>query len=131
MHRDAARQTIFYKKESEFDRTAQIFNKHKDVHLYVRDTLSFKLASEKFNRCCVYLSPDMAHQLWPIRHAGTRRQEAGCASFARDIEKTKEAGEAGGGRPRRLFGLGIAVQPVRAEVDSRSRARFRSARTSG
>ncbi|MFD1957527.1 polysaccharide pyruvyl transferase family protein [Paenibacillus thailandensis] len=82
-------QTIFYKKESEFDRTAQIFNKHKDVHLYVRDTLSFKLASEKFNRCCVYLSPDMAHQLWPIRHAGTPAKELLC--FLRtDIEKTKE-----------------------------------------
>lgn len=82
-------QTIFYKQESEFDRTAQIFNKHKDVHLYVRDTLSYKLASEKFNRCCVYLSPDMAHQLWPIRHAGSPGKELLC--FLRtDIEKTKE-----------------------------------------
>ncbi|MGO4374476.1 polysaccharide pyruvyl transferase family protein [Paenibacillus sp. 2TAB19] len=82
-------QTIFYKKESEFDRTAQIFNGHKDIHLYVRDTLSHSAATEKFHRCNVYLSPDMAHQLWPIRHKDSPDKDLLCF-FRTDIEKTTE-----------------------------------------
>jgi pyruvyl transferase EpsO len=82
-------QTIFYKNESEYDRTAQIFNGHKDVHLYVRDTLSYSSASEKFHRCNVYLSPDMAHQLWPIRHKDSPAKDLLCF-FRTDIEKTVE-----------------------------------------
>ena len=48
-------QTIFYKSETEFDRTAQIFNGHPDVHLYVRDSLSYQLATKRFHRCGVYM----------------------------------------------------------------------------
>ncbi|MHA6480431.1 polysaccharide pyruvyl transferase family protein [Paenibacillus sp. strain BS8-2] len=82
-------QTIFYKKESEFDRTALIFNGHRDVHLYVRDPLSLQAATDKFHRCNVYLSPDMAHQLWPIRHKDSPDKELLCF-FRTDIEKTAE-----------------------------------------
>ncbi|WP_424767437.1 polysaccharide pyruvyl transferase family protein [Paenibacillus sp. sgz302251] len=82
-------QTIFYKKESEFDRTAQIFNKHSDVHLYVRDPLSYELAARKFHKCSVYLSPDMAHQLWPIVPKSSPGKELLCF-FRTDIEKTGE-----------------------------------------
>ncbi|WP_426449067.1 polysaccharide pyruvyl transferase family protein [Paenibacillus sp. S-38] len=59
-------QTIFYKSEKEYDKTAAIFNKHRDLHVYLRDTLCYELALTKFTDCNVYLSPDMAHQLWPI-----------------------------------------------------------------
>lgn len=82
-------QTIFYKKDSEFDRTARIFNGHKDVHLYVRDTLSYDAASRKFHKCCVYLSPDMAHQLWPIKAKSSPGKDLLCF-FRTDIEKTSE-----------------------------------------
>ncbi|TJY43450.1 exopolysaccharide biosynthesis protein [Cohnella pontilimi] len=82
-------QTIFYRKESEFDRTAQIFNGHRDVHLYVRDTLSYEMATRKFHQCRVYLSPDMAHQLWPIRSKTTPGKDLLCF-FRTDIEKTTE-----------------------------------------
>ncbi|WP_438351680.1 polysaccharide pyruvyl transferase family protein [Paenibacillus sp. FA6] len=82
-------QTIFYTKESEFDRTAEVFNKHKDVHLYVRDTLSHDKASEKFHECSVYLSPDMAHQLWPIMPKSSPDKDL-LYFFRTDIEKTKE-----------------------------------------
>lgn len=82
-------QTIFYKSEAEFDRTAEIFNRHKDIHLYVRDTLSHQLATDKFHSCCVYLSPDMAHQLWPIAPRTAPNKELLCF-FRTDIEKTKE-----------------------------------------
>ncbi|SFS54657.1 polysaccharide pyruvyl transferase family protein [Paenibacillus sp. BC26] len=82
-------QTIFYKSEAEFNRTASIFNQHKDLHLYVRDTFSQEMATVKFKTCHVYLSPDMAHQLWPIRSQTNPDKELLC--FLRiDIEKTAE-----------------------------------------
>ncbi|MDG0808094.1 polysaccharide pyruvyl transferase family protein [Cohnella rhizosphaerae] len=81
-------QTIHYKDVREFDRTADILNRHKDVHLFVRDTLSLDMAKDKFHRCGVYLSPDMAHQLWPIRGGGQPAREL--LRFMRtDIEKTE------------------------------------------
>ncbi|MBB6735119.1 polysaccharide pyruvyl transferase family protein [Cohnella zeiphila] len=80
-------QTIFYKSVSEFDKTADILNRHPDVHLYVRDTLSLEMAKDKFRQCRVYLSPDMAHQLWPIRSRSGPDKEL--LRFLRtDIEKT-------------------------------------------
>ncbi len=82
-------QTIFYNKESEFDRTAIIFNRHNDLHLYVRDPLSYEMAATKFHKCSVYLSPDMAHQLWPILPKSNPGKELLCF-FRTDIEKTKE-----------------------------------------
>jgi len=82
-------QTIFYKEESEYDRTAALFNQHDDVHLFVRDTLTYEKAVEKFHACKVYLSPDMAHQLWPIRPTNSPSKELLCF-FRTDIEKTKD-----------------------------------------
>ncbi|NBD23598.1 polysaccharide pyruvyl transferase family protein [Paenibacillus glycinis] len=82
-------QTIFYKNETELDRTAAVFNRHKDLHLFVRDTLSQELAQTKFKTCHVYLSPDMAHQLWPIHSNYAPEKDLLC--FLRtDIEKTVE-----------------------------------------
>jgi pyruvyl transferase EpsO len=82
-------QTIYYKSEAEFDRTADIFNGHPDVHLYVRDPSSYEMATQKFHRCSVYLSPDMAHQLWPIRTKSIPGKDLLCF-FRTDIEKTGE-----------------------------------------
>ncbi|WP_040951909.1 polysaccharide pyruvyl transferase family protein [Gorillibacterium massiliense] len=79
-------QTIFYRKESELNYTASIFNRHPDVHLFVRDTLSYELASERFHSCHIRLSPDMAHQLWPIKPMA--RPQKDLLLFLRtDIEK--------------------------------------------
>ncbi|WP_082083791.1 polysaccharide pyruvyl transferase family protein [Paenibacillus beijingensis] len=82
-------QTIFYHDEKELLKTAAVFNKHKDVHLYVRDTLSYKIATDHFSTCNVYMSPDMAHQLWPIRTSSNPDKELLCF-FRMDIEKTAE-----------------------------------------
>lgn len=82
-------QTIFFKEESEYDRTAQLFNNHPDAHLFVRDTLTYDMASQKFHKCHIYLSPDMAHQLWPIMPKGKPDKDLLCF-FRTDIEKTKE-----------------------------------------
>jgi pyruvyl transferase EpsO len=59
-------QTIYYKEQEEYDKTAAIFNRHKDLHIYTRDKSCYELAKIKFESCHIYLSPDMAHQLWPI-----------------------------------------------------------------
>ncbi|MBD7970808.1 polysaccharide pyruvyl transferase family protein [Paenibacillus gallinarum] len=59
-------QTIYFENQSECDKSAAIINNHKDIHLFVRDKVSLELAHEKFSSCNLYLSPDMAHQLWPI-----------------------------------------------------------------
>jgi len=79
-------QTVYYRKESEFDRTAELFNRHNDLHLFVRDPQSYDAASKKFNRCSVSLAPDMAHQLWPIASKAEPAKEL--LRFLRtDIEK--------------------------------------------
>ncbi|OAB41551.1 exopolysaccharide biosynthesis protein [Paenibacillus macquariensis subsp. defensor] len=82
-------QTIYFKEESEYDRTAQLFNNHRDAHLFVRDTLTYGVAIQKFHNCHVYLSPDMAHQLWPIVPKSRPDKELLCF-FRTDIEKTSE-----------------------------------------
>ncbi|QJC53343.1 exopolysaccharide biosynthesis protein [Paenibacillus albicereus] len=83
-------QTIFYKSELNFGRTAAIFNRHPDLHLYVRDTLSYEMARKKFKNVKVQMSPDMAHQLYPIDSPGPA-DAAGTLFFLRtDIEKTAE-----------------------------------------
>lgn len=81
-------QTIFYKSDIELKKTARIFNGHKDVHFFVRDTVSYELAKKEFHQTNVYLSPDMAHQLWPIKPKGQPHAEM-LYFFRKDIEKTK------------------------------------------
>jgi len=90
-------QTIFYRRRAELERTARVLNGHEDVHLFVRDHQSYQLATGTFDRCSVHLSPDMAHQLWPI--VPTSRPGKELLNFLRtDIEKTAEQErlEAGG-----------------------------------
>ena len=82
-------QTIFYKSELNFGRTASVFNRHPDLHLYVRDSLSYEMASKKFKNVHVYMSPDMAHQLYPI--LSPVKPSGDTLFFLRtDIEKTPQ-----------------------------------------
>ncbi|MGQ8870925.1 polysaccharide pyruvyl transferase family protein [Paenibacillus sp. TSA_86.1] len=81
-------QTMFYKSDIELKKTAQVFNRHKDVHFFVRDTVSYEIAKKEFHQTHVYLSPDMAHQLWPLRATGKPHTEM-LYFFRKDIEKTK------------------------------------------
>nr|WP_211093663.1 polysaccharide pyruvyl transferase family protein [Cohnella fermenti] len=80
-------QTIYYKDVKEFEKTADVLNGHPDLHLFVRDTVSLDMAEDKFGGVNVYLCPDMAHQLWPIRSRIAPGKEV--LRFLRtDIEKT-------------------------------------------
>jgi pyruvyl transferase EpsO len=59
-------QTIFFKDKSKQAMTLNLFAQHKDLHFFARDRRSFNDLSKYLKN--VYLSPDMAHQLWPIQN---------------------------------------------------------------
>jgi len=89
-------QTIYFRDEAAYDRAAAIFSGHPDAHLFVRDTGVYEEAVRKFD-CSVCLSPDMAHQLWPIQPRGTQRGDL--LHFLRtDVEAGEaQAADAGAG----------------------------------
>lgn len=57
-------QTIHFSSEQEMLNSSEIFAKHSDIHIYLRDTKSLKIA-EKFTKNAS-LMPDMAHSLHPL-----------------------------------------------------------------
>ena len=60
-------QTIHFRSVDAYNACCQAFSQHSDLHICVRDQLSYALALPMSRH--VYLLPDMAHQLWPIRHS--------------------------------------------------------------
>ncbi|QJD92078.1 exopolysaccharide biosynthesis protein [Duganella dendranthematis] len=62
-------QTIFFSSEAKRDRSASIFRRHPDVHIFIRDRVSQGIARLFSDH--VYLVPDMAHQLYPIASTGS------------------------------------------------------------
>ncbi|GAB2671447.1 polysaccharide pyruvyl transferase family protein [Paenibacillus thermoaerophilus] len=81
-------QTIHFNDEHAYDRTAELFNRHRDLHLFIRDREGFERAKGKFT-CNLYLSPDMAHQLYPI--APERAPDKEWMRFLRTDRETNEA----------------------------------------
>ncbi|EHL78623.1 hypothetical protein HMPREF1015_01908 [Bacillus smithii 7_3_47FAA] len=57
-------QTIYFQNKDEEKKTFKILSNHPDLYLFVRDLNSFNIAKKYIDN--VFLSPDMAHQLWPI-----------------------------------------------------------------
>ena len=57
-------QTIHFNAPDGLARSAEKMNRHPDLTLFVRDSVSFDLAQPHFGER-VTLMPDMAHQLWP------------------------------------------------------------------
>jgi pyruvyl transferase EpsO len=58
-------QTIHFSSPEAMEKSAAIFRQHPDVHICVRDEHSYELAKEFTQN--VYLTPDMAHHLYPIK----------------------------------------------------------------
>ncbi|WP_416298511.1 polysaccharide pyruvyl transferase family protein [Paenibacillus illinoisensis] len=86
-------QTIFYKAEENIRKTADIFNRHSRLYVYVRDESSYKLATTYFTNVHVALLPDMAHQLWKISTSAAPKKER--LNFLRtDIEINNEQEDA-------------------------------------
>jgi len=69
-------QTMHFLDPKELKASAAVFREHPDLHLCVRDEQSHRLASEHFS-ANVYLVPDMAHQLWPLRDPRGHVEKAG------------------------------------------------------
>lgn len=82
-------QSLFFSSQEELNKSGEVFNSHNDLHLFVRDKNSYNIAVSNFPNCHVYLSPDMAHELWPIHPTHEPTKEI--LNFLRvDIEKTRE-----------------------------------------
>ena len=59
-------QTITYTDTSLLKKDAEIYSKHKNLHICARDNESFALAIEYFKANHVYLLPDTAFGLYPV-----------------------------------------------------------------
>lgn len=62
-------QTMHFSNDENYRKCCELFSKHKDLHICVRDQRSYDLAKHMTPH--VYLLPDMAHQLWPISRDNT------------------------------------------------------------
>ncbi|MEA5553231.1 polysaccharide pyruvyl transferase family protein [Anabaena cylindrica UHCC 0172] len=56
-------QSVFFSKPNNLQKTANIFNSHPNLTIFVRDDRSYQIAQESFHKCRVIKSPDMAFQL--------------------------------------------------------------------
>lgn len=56
-------QSILFSNLEQLKKTADIFNSHPNLTIFVRDDRSYQIAQESFHKCRVIKSPDMAFQL--------------------------------------------------------------------
>ncbi|RBA23007.1 polysaccharide pyruvyl transferase family protein [Herminiimonas fonticola] len=83
-------QSLHFSSIEKMKQSAQLFRMHADVHICVRDQVSYQMAQEFTDN--VYLLPDMAHQLYPMRVAGAE-PSAGSLRISRvDDESTQQSG---------------------------------------
>lgn len=66
-------QIIYFDSRANYYNCCNIFSKHSDLHIFVRDKQSYKLALRMSSN--VYLAPDMAHQLHPIDYPNKRNKK--------------------------------------------------------
>lgn len=83
-------QSLHFSSPHEQACSAELFRSHADVHICVRDAVSFQMA-QAFSEH-VYLLPDMAHQLYPMP-AGSRRPAAQSLRISRVDDEGTSQGE--------------------------------------
>lgn len=77
---------------SQLKRTKTIYNKHKDLTLFLRDNDSFQKAKEYFNNCKLFLMPDMALYLNQVLdYTNVSRHDSIYLCLRNDCEKLYEA----------------------------------------
>ena len=83
-------QTVHFNAPDALARSAEKMNRHPDLTLFVRDSVSFDLVRPYFGERAI-LMPDMAHQLWPmlskLRAEGTARATEPLILIRTDVEK--------------------------------------------
>ena len=67
-------QSIHFSSPEKMAQSAAIFRRHPDLHLCVRDRVSFEQAKAFTDN--VYLMPDMAHHLYPLGHGHDKAGDA-------------------------------------------------------
>lgn len=83
-------QSLHFSSPEKMQESARLFRMHADVHLCVRDQVSYQMAQQFTDN--VYLLPDMAHQLFPML-ADTSSPSAGSLHISRvDDESSPQAG---------------------------------------
>lgn len=82
-------QTAYFSCRQEMEKSAALFSRHQDLHLFARDNKTFELFDRHFSDN-VYLSPDMAHQLYgSLPHKSRSPRPHRTLYFLRkDIEKS-------------------------------------------
>lgn len=86
-------QSLHFEDPAAFERCRSVCAGHPDLHICVRDEHSRLVAQQLTEH--VYLMPDMAHQLWPLRR--TQQGQGVLHLRRRDGESTAGGGEAGSG----------------------------------
>lgn len=56
-------QSIYFEKQDNLLKAADIFNSHPNLTLFIRDNYSYELAQKYFSNCQVIKTPDMAFQM--------------------------------------------------------------------
>lgn len=59
-------QTVYFKDQENLLRAKKVFSAHRDLHIYARDKRSLDFLRTNGFSNNLYLSPDMAHELWPL-----------------------------------------------------------------
>lgn len=83
-------QSIHFSTPEKAAASATFFRSHPDLHLCVRDAVSFEVARQFTDK--VYLLPDMAHQLYPLASAATGPAKGTLLIRRVDDEKSADAG---------------------------------------
>lgn len=82
-------QTAYFSNNEMMLNSAKLFSAHQDLHLFARDIKTFELMQQYFSKQ-VYLSPDMAHQLYGIlpQKELTQKTDNTLYFLRKDIEKS-------------------------------------------
>lgn len=78
-------QSIYFKDPQNLQKTAKIFNHHPNLTIFVRDHLSYEIATRNFDNCKIILAPDMAFQLVNgLNVSAPKKQENSILYLCRD-----------------------------------------------
>lgn len=112
-------QTLHFSSLEERKRSARLFRGHPDVHLCVRDEPSRQVAMEFSDH--VYLLPDMAHQLYPVK-TPRNAASAGTLLISRTDEEKMDSAPAVAGKVSRTSDWPELVGTRERHVDRFRRA---------
>jgi pyruvyl transferase EpsO len=77
-------QSLHFQSTETLRRTAALYRQHPDLHICVRDPVSFETAQAFTDH--VHLLPDMAHQLWPIASQSAPVAQASTSAPKRTLQ---------------------------------------------